>query len=125
MYFAPDGPWAEPNSRGARFFPRIRPTLACSRIRQVKKSSGPGQWWLGARPPTAKPGAWYLGHTPFQIWGQSWVQFPGEGVFDFFPRGLKKCEKSPKNRQNCPRAAPALSFRPAHARAPRAGRSVG
>ena len=27
MYFAPDGPWAEPNSRGARFFPRIRPTF--------------------------------------------------------------------------------------------------
>lgn len=122
MYFAPDGPRAEPDFRRLRFFPRIRPTLASFRIRLVQKHPGQGQLWLGARPRTANSGARLSGHAPCKIQGQSWVQFPGEGVFDFSPRGLKKCEKSPKNRQNGPKTAPALSFRHRACRRPSAER---
>ena len=82
---------------------RIRP--AKERTAYYSAESRPG--WLGGRSPATRPGAWYLGHAPCEIWGQSWVQFPGEGVFDFSPKSRKKRPKRAKTRQNGPKTAPA------------------
>lgn len=58
------------------------------------KTGGPAQW-----------------SRPFKTMGQSWVQFPGEGVFGFSPKSRKKPEKTPQTPPERPRRAPALSFR--------------
>ena len=81
---------------------RIRP--AKERTAYYSAESRPG--WLGARLPATRPGAWYLGHASCEIWGQSWVQFPGEGVFGFSPKMRKNRPKSAKTPPKSPRAPP-------------------
>lgn len=108
------------------------PDLAASRAesRPAKErtayysaESRPG--WLGARSPATRPGARCSGHAPCQIQGQSWVRFPGEGVFGFSPKMRKKRPKRAKTRQNGPSAAPALSFVTPHFVCTRARASLG
>lgn len=137
MYFPRSGPWAEPNSRGVRFFPRIRPTFARARIRAARTvtqqgpdlaasraesrpakertayysaESRPG--WLGARLPATRPGAWYLGHAPSKYRGSRGFNSRGRGFSTFPPAARKKRPKIGKTRQNGPKTAPAQPPRP-------------
>ena len=50
MYFAQLGPWAEPDFRRLRFFPRIRPTFVGRGYGRGGRSPSRGQTWLPAGP---------------------------------------------------------------------------